>query len=86
MINADAKTWIAIAAFVAQSAGTVYLFGQQNQETVSKLSSVQEQLKEIKTNQVLLSQAVTDIAVMKVRQETQAQALADLRNSQYGKR
>jgi predicted metalloenzyme YecM len=63
----------------------VYLFGKQNQETVSKLNTMQEQLKEIKTNQALLTQAITDIAVIKVRQETQAQALSDLR-SQYGKR
>lgn len=82
------KSYVAISAFILQGLGSVYYFAQQNQKTLDQLSHLQAQLVKLENNQTLLTQVVTDVAVLKVQQAANTQAITELkqqRGVQYGR-
>ena len=73
------KSYIAIGAFILQGVGSLYYFAQQNQKTVDKLEHLQAQLSKLENNQTLLTQVVTDVAVLKVQQASNTQSIAEIK-------
>jgi hypothetical protein len=75
----NTKLVMAIAAFALQSLGTVIYYAQQHQRTIDSLEHVQVQLQEIKSNQTLLTQVVTDVAILKVQQAAVTQSMLEIK-------
>lgn len=77
--NDNLKTYLAIAAFVGQAVGSIYYFGQQNERLANSVDTIKFQLAEVKSNQVILSKLVTDMAVIQERHAVLAAEVANLR-------
>lgn len=77
--NDNLKTYLAVAAFVAQAVGSIYYFGQQNERLASSVDTIKLQLAEVKSNQVILNKLVTDMAVLQERHSVLAQEVNSLR-------
>jgi hypothetical protein len=64
------KNWIPLLAFMAQGIGVLWYVAQTTERTVLAVQHLQQQVSELKTSNQLLANAITDIAVLKVKVAT----------------
>jgi hypothetical protein len=67
MNKESVKFWLAIAVFVLQGLGSVFVLGAQTESVKNEVTVLKRDITKLETNQALLLQLLKDVAVLQTK-------------------